>query len=128
LSDLFCQGDDTENCKSCKSGAIDNLLPKAQAETKKNTNDKLKNLENKVANLTKTVATQREQHKSAKKELEERITRSYESKISDLEAALQNKVGPLEDLIRIVSSDKSALQAEVLELQKQIESFEKGTC
>ena len=128
LSDLFCEGGDTDNCKSCKSGAIDSLLPKVQAEKEKKSDDKIKNLETKVANLTKTVATQREQHKSAKKELEGRITQSYELKICDLEAALQNKVGPLEDALRQVSSDKSALQANVLELQKQAEFFEKGTC
>ena len=126
LSDLFCQGNDTDNCKSCKSGAILSLLPQTQIDQEKIFNEKIKNLENLLANATRTVEQQREQHKQAKKELEERITQSYACKIAGLEAALKNKVNPSADSLEKVSSENSTLQYEILELQKQLESCEKG--
>jgi len=115
LSDLFCQGEDTENCKTCKSGVIQSLLPKTLPV------DKEKVLNDKIKNLTSTVALQRENHKNAKKELEKRVKKSFESKIADLERALQNNVEQSKESFEKISNEKNALLAEVLGLRQQRE-------
>ncbi|CAG5105349.1 Oidioi.mRNA.OKI2018_I69.chr1.g2051.t1.cds [Oikopleura dioica] len=129
LSELFCQGDDTNNCKSCKTKVIDSLTFGKEEETKKETNTEIEKLQSEITRLNRVVTTQRQQQKSARKEIEkrteEKIKQSYDSKIADLESALKTKNDLSSEFLETINRENSALKADIIALENQIRSFDK---